>query len=216
MSFKQTGQTVKQCLGCSTGMEVCVSYSLRCHRWGSVCRTGSTWHHAFKHHPLSASAAQWNMAKLPCLVWISWWLHVYRLPTIWMTQKIQEFPLDLPRAPEPRCSLFRTHEGSRHFAMKPGGLVRQELLNSLLKWKAIVQSELSHQINIFLLGHPTMCLVFGQPLLKQIDNIQKNKENPCWAASTWNLLQQNPGSNWKMDSLVEYSRHEVKSHQHFF
>ena len=29
-----------------------------------------------------------------------------------------------------------------------------------------------------------------------------DKENPCWAASTWDLLQQNPGSNWKMDMMT--------------
>lgn len=152
------------------GMDIL--YSLRCHPWGSVCRNRfhmtPNAHPAFKHHPLSASAAQGNICKtaMPRLDFVV----ASCLPTVSFHLISPGLQNLVVRSNSQRLGTLR-HE--------TWGLVRQKLLNSLLKWKALCGQNFHIKLDLtdfwwFLLGHPTMCPVFGQPLLQEIDDIQTN------------------------------------------
>ena len=134
MSFKDMGQTVKQCLGCSTDMEAWISYSLRFHPWGSVCR--NRFHMTPNGHLMRIMLSNTIhfrhlqhkeiYAKLPCPVWVSRWLHVYpQLASAWLALGLQNLVV---RSNSQRLGTL-CHE--------TWGLVRRKLLNSLLKWKAL-------------------------------------------------------------------------------
>lgn len=124
------GQTVKQCLGCSTDMEAWISYIVldvihedQCAETGSMTPDA---HHAFKHHPLSASAAQGNICKtaMPRLGFVV----ASCLPTV-------SFHLISPGLQNLVVRSNSQRLGT--LCHETWGPVRRKLLNSLFKWKAL-------------------------------------------------------------------------------